>query len=216
MALLEERNEKERLKLRRSYTGVDNRHGDGQSTPGPSNSSHEFDLSFHDDNSLESVDPAKLAPPIDLVNGTDLDGEGKLDLRTAFEKQRMQVKDQILELTKKRVPHKKRYNYKDRMDILTEDVANRLLVEKLQDNLLRSQASIVVSTSSAKMLVIKKEDKNFLNEYLKSCIDKVVLAEDFKDHDRPMKTFEDVQTAVAETRGWIQFKAKLENDYMKE
>lgn len=67
-----------------------------------------------------------------------------------------------------------------------------MLVDKMHYALVRSQASIVVTSATAKFLVVKKEDKNFLNEYLKGCIDKAVLEEDFYDYDRPLPTFEDV------------------------
>jgi hypothetical protein len=43
-----------------------------------------------------------------------------------------------------------------------------------------------VTSATAKFLVVKKEDKNFLNEYLKGCIDRAVLEEDFFDYDRPL------------------------------
>ena len=56
-----------------------------------------------------------------------------------------------------------------------------------------SQASIIVSSATAKFLVVKKEDKNFLNEYLKGCIDRAVLEEEFYDYDRPLDTNEGVQ-----------------------
>lgn len=81
-----------------------------------------------------------------------------------------------------------------------------MLVDKLHHTLTRSQASIVVASANAKFLVVKKEDKSFLNEYLKGCIDKAVLEEDFYDYDRPLPTFEDVQKEVARKRGYNEWK----------
>ncbi len=59
----------------------------------------------------------------------------------------------------------------------------------MHDNLMRSQTSIVVVSSSAKLIVIRREDKTFLNESLKESIDKVILEQDFKDFDRPLSNF---------------------------
>jgi hypothetical protein len=66
------------------------------------------------------------------------------------------------------------------------------LVAKLHDNLLRSQTSIVVTTHTAKLIVVRKEDKSFLNEALKQAVDKIILDMNFKDYDRPMANFEEV------------------------
>lgn len=45
----------------------------------------------------------------------------------------------------------------------------------MQDNLTRSQTSIVVMSATAKLIVIRREDKTFLNESLKQSIDRVIL-----------------------------------------
>lgn len=66
------------------------------------------------------------------------------------------------------------------------------MVAKLHDNLLRSQTSIVVTTHTAKLIVVRKEDKSFLNEALKQAVDKIILDMNFKDYDRPMANFEEV------------------------
>jgi hypothetical protein len=68
-----------------------------------------------------------------------------------------------------------------------------MLVEKLQDNLIRSQTSVVCSSSTAKLIVIRKEDKSFLNEALKQAMDKVILDQNFKDYDRPLGNFKEIQ-----------------------
>ena len=68
-----------------------------------------------------------------------------------------------------------------------------MLIDNLHNKLIRSQASIIVSSATAKFLVVKKEDKNFLNEYLKSCIDKAVLEENFFDYDRPLPSHEEAK-----------------------
>ena len=81
-----------------------------------------------------------------------------------------------------------------------------LLVDRLQTALMRSQASVVVSSATAKFLVVRKEDKNFLDAYLKQCISLAVLNTDFYDYDRPLQTFEAVQKEVARKRGYSDWK----------
>ena len=71
---------------------------------------------------------------------------------------------------------------------------------------MRSQTSIMVTSSTAKLIVIKKEDKTFLNEALKQSIDKVIIDENFQDHDRPLKNFKEVQKALEEAKSWITHK----------
>jgi len=44
---------------------------------------------------------------------------------------------------------------------------------------MRSQTSIVVNSATAKLIIIKKEDKTFLNEALKQSIDRVIIDENF-------------------------------------
>lgn len=51
---------------------------------------------------------------------------------------------------------------------------------------MQSQTTIFVNSASAKLLVVKKEDKSFLEEGLKQSIDKAVLDMNFKDFDRPL------------------------------
>ena len=68
-----------------------------------------------------------------------------------------------------------------------------MLIDELYLKLITAQASIIVTSATAKFLVVKKEDKNFLNEYLKGCIDRAVLEEDFFDYDRPLKNNEEIE-----------------------
>jgi len=57
---------------------------------------------------------------------------------------------------------------------------------------MKAQASIVVTSATAKLLVIKKEDKGLLNEYLRVCLDRVILETNFADLDRPERNHVDV------------------------
>ena len=56
-------------------------------------------------------------------------------------------------------------------DVMAKEMVERMSVQALYDILVVSQASIVVNSATAKLLVIKKEDKNFLSEELKFAID---------------------------------------------
>ena len=47
-----------------------------------------------------------------------------------------------------------------------------------------SQSTILVTSSTAKLIVLKKEDKGLLNEYLRVCIDRAILETNFADVDR--------------------------------
>ena len=89
-------------------------------------------------------------------------------------------------------------------------------VDVLYDLMTVSQASVVVDSTTAKLLVIRKEDKNWLNEELKFAIDSAILAEEFVDFDRPEKTHTEVDGAVGRMRGWAQWKEKLINQFMRE
>jgi len=91
-----------------------------------------------------------------------------------------------------------------------------MLVDKLYEVLVSAQASVVVTSATAKFLVVRKDDKNFLDAYLKSCIDRAVLDEDFFDYDRPLPTFEDVQTELARKRGYNEWKLFYEDILLSE
>lgn len=80
----------------------------------------------------------------------------------------------------------------------------------MHDSLMRSLTTIYVTSASAKLIVIKKEDKTFLNEALKQSIDKAIVDQDFRDFDRPLNNQRDCLRAVEQTKGWIQFKKKRE------
>lgn len=56
-----------------------------------------------------------------------------------------------------------------------EEICQRKFVEHMLDLLIRSQTSVFVTSATAKVIVIKKEDKSFLNEALKQSIDRVIL-----------------------------------------
>ncbi len=75
---------------------------------------------------------------------------------------------------------------------------------------MRSQTSIVVVSSSAKLIVIRREDKTFLNESLKESIDKVILEQDFQDFDRPLSNSKNLQHTVEQTKEWMRFKCQTE------
>ena len=91
-----------------------------------------------------------------------------------------------------------------------------MFIEYMHQSLMRSQTSIMVTSSTAKLIIIKKEDKTFLNEALKQSIDRVIMEENFKDHDRPLKNFKEIQKTLEEAKGWIAHKKKLEEDFLKE
>ena len=81
---------------------------------------------------------------------------------------------------------------------------------------MQAQASIIVTSSTAKFLVIKKEDKGLLNEYLRVCIDRAILETNFVDKDRPQDNQNDVQKSVQQRRGWTNFKESFMAQIMKE
>jgi len=142
----------------------------------------------------------------------------------AYKKQQMKIRDQITQLTRPKTPRKKESGPKkgtSRMrDAMSgeavEQMSAQAIVDRLYDILTVSQASVVVDSTTAKLLVIRKEDKGFLSEELKFAIDQAVLAENFQDFDRPEKTPAEVQTAVDRTRGWDKWKAKLIDEFLTE
>ena len=50
---------------------------------------------------------------------------------------------------------------------------------------MRSQISIIADTAIVKVMVIKREDKNFLSDNLKNLIDRAIMEKRFIDYDRP-------------------------------
>ena len=76
---------------------------------------------------------------------------------------------------------------------------------------MQAQASVIVTSSTAKFLVIQKEDKGLLNEYLRVCIDRAILETNFEDMDRPQKNQADVQNSVQTQRGWTIYKERFMN-----
>ena len=109
----------------------------------------------------------------------------------AYREQRDRVREQIEELTKAQESEEqevtkvgqRKMDHKDRLQKKVEEEFSSRLYEQL----MQAQASVIVTSSSAKFLVIKKEDKSLLNEYLRVCIDRAILETNFTDLDRPEK-----------------------------
>ncbi len=74
----------------------------------------------------------------------------------------------------------------------------------------------MVTSATAKLILIKKEDKGLFNEYLRVCLDRAILETNFSDLDRPESNHKDVQTAVQKSRGWTTFKDKFMQQIMQE
>lgn len=129
------------------------------------------------------------------------------------------MRDQIKELTKVRISEekvtkvqKKKIDHKDRLQKKVEEEFSGRLYQQL----MQAQHSIIVTSSTAKFLVIKKDDKNLLNEYLRLCIDKAILETNFMDLDRPENNQNDVMAVVQKSRGWTTFKENFMSQIMKE
>jgi len=71
-------------------------------------------------------------------------------------------------------------------------------------------------SATAKLIVIRREDKTFLNEALKQSIDRVILEQDFKDFDRPLNNFKEVQHSVVQAKQWITKKKRIEGVMLRE
>ena len=65
---------------------------------------------------------------------------------------------------------------------------------------------MVVTTEKVKVIVINKRDKNFLGEDLKSVIDRILLAPNFYDFDRPLPSVNDLKTKVEAQHAWTKYK----------
>ena len=105
------------------------------------------------------------------------------------------MREQIEELTRvqesvEKVTKVKQHkmDHKDRLQKKVEEEFSG----RFYHQLMQAQASIIVTSSSAKFLVIKKEDKSLLNEYLRVCIDRAILDTNFVDKDRPQDNQNDV------------------------
>ncbi|CDW81425.1 tpr repeat-containing protein [Stylonychia lemnae] len=90
------------------------------------------------------------------------------------------------------------------------------LYDRLMHELQKSQLTVVANTASVKVMVIRKEDKNFLNETLKNIIDRRLLEKRFRDADRPLDNIKNVLEIVEQEKTWKQFKTKLESDMLRE
>ena len=51
-------------------------------------------------------------------------------------------------------------------------------------------------------MIIRKEDKNFLNETLKNIIDRKLLEKRFRDADRPLDNIKKVMDIVEQEKNW--------------
>lgn len=71
-------------------------------------------------------------------------------------------------------------------------------------------------SATAKLIVIRREDKTFLNAALKQSIDRVILEQDFKDFDRPLNNFKEVQHSVVQAKQWITKKKRIEGVMLRE
>ena len=98
----------------------------------------------------------------------------------------------------------------------SDEAYHQMFIDHMHDNLMRSQTSVMVTSATAKLIVIKKEDKTFLNEALKQSVDKVIIEENFQDHDRPLRNFKEVQDTLHRARSWITQKKRLEETFLKE
>lgn len=156
----------------------------------------EIDLSYHNDDSLIVVPPEERPPIVDIKKGKDLNFKEN-DVKSPEEYVNMFVQkgekikvDTIKRQKGDRVPQKKRYTLKERMAKLSEDVKRQMLIDALYEKLMKSQTSIVVTSETAKVLVLKKTDKNFLDESIKVSIDNKLLEDNFRDFDRPLENEE--------------------------
>ena len=142
----------------------------------------------------------------------------------AYREQRDIVREQIEQLTKleeksesdkppsNTAVQMRKDEHKERLqERVEEQFSNRLYKQLMQ-----AQASVIVTSSTAKFLVIQKEDKGLLNEYLRVCIDRAILETNFEDMDRPQKNQADVQNSVQTQRGWTIYKERFMNQIMKE
>jgi hypothetical protein len=133
----------------------------------------------------------------------EFDESDTLDQR--FDKVKARVTSRIKEIKRTKTPEI-RQSREQAIEVVHAKQVESMLVDKLHTPLMTSQASVVVTSATAKFLIVKKESKNFLDAYLKGCIDQAVLAEDFFDYDRPLPSFEDVQRELARKRGYRDWK----------
>jgi len=82
--------------------------------------------------------------------------------------------------------------------------------------LLKSQLTIIACTSSVKVMVVRREDKSFLNETLKNIIDRKLIEKKFRDADRPFDRMGQVLDRANAEKEWTAYKNKLEVDLLRE
>eukprot|EP00347_Sterkiella_histriomuscorum_P020912 403335983 len=90
------------------------------------------------------------------------------------------------------------------------------LYDRLMQELLKSQLTVVAHTSTVKVMVVKKDDKNFLNETLKNIIDRKLLEKKFRDIDRPVDNINQILEIVDSEKRWKTYKSKLEIEMLRE
>ena len=61
---------------------------------------------------------------------------------------------------------------------------------------------MIATTSIVKAMILRKEDKNFLNETLKNIIDRKLLERKFRDQDRPHDNMDEIIKIVDREREW--------------
>jgi len=97
-----------------------------------------------------------------------------------------------------------------------EAVLEARIQESMFDELRRSQLTIIASSASVKLMIIKREDKNFLSETLKTFIDKKIIDTAFEDLDRPFAKHADLEAAVESDTAWRKYKEEIEENMLKE
>eukprot|EP00347_Sterkiella_histriomuscorum_P000210 403376762 len=91
---------------------------------------------------------------------------------------------------------------------------NKIL--KLKNYLLRSQLTIVATSSVVKLMVIQRSDKTYFNETTKKILEERISEKEYLDVDRPIKKMRDLLSIRDKERQWDKYKLQFEEQVIKE
>ncbi|CDW89869.1 UNKNOWN [Stylonychia lemnae] len=106
----------------------------------------------------------------------------------------------------------------------SKDMRQQNYYEKLDDNdyiimknyLLRSQLTIVATSSLVKIIIIQRGDKSYFNETTKKIIEERIQEKEYLDVDRPIKKLKDLEKIREKEKDWDKYKRNYEEQCIQD
>lgn len=76
----------------------------------------------------------------------------------------------------------------------------------MKNYLLRSQLTVLATSSIVKVIVIKRSDKGYFNETTKKILDERIQDKEYLDVDRPIKKLKNLEKIREKEKDWDRYK----------